>query len=101
MCAAVQASRNDHHILTRTVCVTLRTSEYESCNLTCMAVQASRNEYGNTPGMTATQPDCKEALSAVMLGGESARLKLAEDIEAAAAVAEAARLEEYMQREER
>ena len=36
-----------------------------------------------------------------MLGGESARLKLAEDIEAAAAEAEAARLEEYMQREER
>ena len=51
--------------------------------------------------MTATQPDCKEALSAVMLGGESARLKLAEDIEAAAAEAEAARLEEYVQREER
>ncbi len=66
-----------------------------------LALQASRNEYGNTPGMTATQPDCKEALSAVMLGGESARLKLAEDIEAAAAEAEAARLEEYMQREER
>ena len=64
-------------------------------------MQASRNEYGNTPAMTATQPDCKEALSAVMLGGESARLKLAEDIEAAAAEAEAARLEEYMQREER
>ena len=66
-----------------------------------VALQASRNDYGNTPGMTATQPDCKEALSAVMLGGESARLKLAEDIEAAAAEAEAARLEEYMQREER
>ena len=67
----------------------------------CVIIQASRNEYGNTPAMVATQADCKEALSAVVLGGESARLKLAEDIEAAAAEAEAARLEEYMQAEER
>ena len=51
--------------------------------------------------MVATQADCKEALSAVLVGGESARLKLAEDIEAAAAEAESARLEEYLQREER
>lgn len=50
--------------------------------------------------MTATQADCKEALSAVILGGESARLKFAEEIEAAAAEAEAARLEGYMQKEE-
>ena len=63
-------------------------------------LQASRNEYGNTPAMTATNPDCKEALSAVTLGGESARLKMAEEIEAAAAEAEAARLEQYMQKEE-
>ena len=64
------------------------------------ALQASRNEYGNTPAMTATDPECKEALSAVILGGESARLKMAEEVEAAAAEAEAARLEEYMQKEE-
>lgn len=51
--------------------------------------------------MVATQTDCKEALSAVTVGGESARLKLAEDIEAAAAEAEAARLEEYMQKGDR
>ena len=63
--------------------------------------QASRNEYGNTPAMTATQTDCKEALSAVVIGGESARLKMAEEIEAAAAEAEAAHLEDYMQKEER
>ena len=50
--------------------------------------------------MVATQADCKEALSAVIVGGESARLKLAEEIEAAAAEAEAARLDEYMQKEE-
>lgn len=67
----------------------------------CAIVQASRNEYGHTPAMVATQADCKEALSAVNLGGESARLKLAEDIEAAAAEAEAARLEEYIEAEER
>lgn len=65
------------------------------------SAQARRNEYGNTPAMVATQADCKEALSAVVVGGESARLKLAEDIEAAAAEAEAARLDDYMQKEER
>ncbi len=63
-------------------------------------VQASRNEYGNTPTMTATQQECKEALSGVILGGASARLKLAEEIDAVAAEAEADRLEEYMQKEE-
>ena len=62
--------------------------------------QARRNDYGNTPAMTATQADCKEALSAVILGGDSARLKLAEDLEAAAAEAEAARLEDCMHKEE-
>ena len=62
--------------------------------------QASRNEYGNTPGMTATEADCKEALTAVTLGGEAARLKLAEEVEAAAAEAEANRLEAYMLKEE-
>ena len=62
--------------------------------------QASRNDYGNTPAMTATEPDCKQALSAVILGGEAARLKLAEEVEAAAAEAEAARLEAYMQKQE-
>ena len=65
------------------------------------SLQASRNEYGNTLAMTATQPDCKEALSAVIIGGEPARLKMAEEIEAAAAEAEAAHLEQYMQKEER
>ena len=62
--------------------------------------QASRNEYGNTPSMTATEADCKEALTAVTLGGEAARLKLAEEVEAVAAEAETARLEAYMQKEE-
>jgi len=96
------ASRREYHNYKDIICVTLQASRHNFYNLMKMlALQASRNEYGNTPGMTATQPDCKEALSAVMLGGESARLKLAEDIEAAAAEAEAARLEEYMQREER
>ena len=74
---------------------------FGSETMLCGTSQANRNEYGNTPAMTATQADCKEALSAVILGGESARLKLAEEIEAAAAEAEAARLDEYMQREER
>ena len=63
-------------------------------------MQASRNEYGNTPAMTASEPDCKEALSAVSLNGEVARLKLAEEVEAAAAEAEAARLEAYLRKEE-
>lgn len=65
-----------------------------------VAMQASRNEYGNTPAMTASEPDCKEALSAVTLSGESARMKLAEEVEAAAAEAEAARLEAYTRKEE-
>ena len=50
--------------------------------------------------MTARDADCKEALTAVTLGGQAARFKLAEEVEAAAAEAEAARLEAYMQKEE-
>lgn len=50
--------------------------------------------------MTTTEADCKEALTAVTLGGEAAGLRLAEEVEAAASEAEAARLEAYMQKEE-
>ena len=64
-------------------------------------MQVCRNLYGNTPAkLSAQQPDCREVLKSIQIGGLPARSKLAEDLQAAAAEAEERRLEEHLKAEE-
>ena len=56
--------------------------------------------YKHTPTQLATSQDCKEALSTVVIGGKAARQKLQDELDAAAAEAEAARVQEHLVRQE-